>query len=121
LVFAGGWDVYPVSVICGIVGIVITAVYMLRLVRGTFFGPSQPAFAHASDARTPFARLPYVVLIVVLLVVGCWPQPLLRIIDASSRPFIERVVPVRPVQLVGAGSLGRKRQSAAATREAPAP
>jgi hypothetical protein len=54
------------------------------------------------DAVTPFERLPYVVLITALLVVGCWPGPLLRIIDAGSRPLIERMTlalsgpPARP-------------------------
>jgi NADH:ubiquinone oxidoreductase subunit 4 (subunit M) len=64
---------------------------MLRFVRGTFFGEAKRSFAHVHDASSAFARLPYVVLISVLLVVGCWPQPLLRLIDAGSRPFIERV------------------------------
>ena len=91
LVFLGGWDRYPVQVICGVLGVVITAVYMLRLVRGTFFGPPKPAFVHVHDAATPFARLPYVVLVCALLLVGCWPQPLLRIVDASSRAALERV------------------------------
>jgi NADH-quinone oxidoreductase subunit M len=91
LIFIGGWERYPVPVICGVFGVVITAVYMLRLVRGAFFGPPKPAFAHAQDARSAFARLPYVVLVAVLLVVGCWPQPLIRLIDASARPLIERI------------------------------
>ena len=94
LVFIGGWDRYPVQVICGVFGVVITAVYMLRLVRGTFFGESQPAFARVQDAVSPFARLPYVVLIAALLFVGCWPGPMLRLIDPSARRLIERIVPV---------------------------
>ena len=91
LVFLGAWDRYPVQVICGVIGVAITAVYMLRVVRGAFFGEAKPAFAHVQDAATPFSRLPYAVLILVLLVVGCWPQPLLRLVDASSRAFVERV------------------------------
>ena len=89
LIFIGGWDRHPVPVICGIFGVVITAVYMLRFVRGTFFGPAKPAFQHVADATTPFARLPYFVLVGALLFVGCWPQPLLRLIDTSSRPLFE--------------------------------
>ena len=96
LVFLGGWDGYRVQVICGVFGVVITAIYMLRLVRGTFFGAPKPVFTHVRDTSTPFARLPYVVLIVALLIVGCWPKPILRIIDASSRPLIERTVPPHP-------------------------
>ena len=64
---------------------------MLRFVRGVFFGESKRAFSRVHDAMTPFARLPYVVLVTVLLAVGCWPQPLVRLIDASTRPLVERV------------------------------
>ena len=92
LVFVGGWDRYRVPVICGVFGVVITAVYMLRVVRGTFFGEPKAAFARVTDATTPFARLPYLVLLAALVWVGCWPGPLLKTIDASARPFIERVV-----------------------------
>jgi len=99
LVFLGGWDRYPVQIICGVLGVVITAVYMLRFVRGTFFGASKPAFSHVHDANTPFTRLPYIVLIAVLAAVGSWPKPLLRIIDSGSRPLIERILPSFPEQL----------------------
>jgi NADH-quinone oxidoreductase subunit M len=98
LVFAGGWDRYPAQVILGVFGVVVTAVYMLRVVRGTFFGQPRAAFAHVHDARTPFARLPYVVLIGTLLAVGCWPKPMLELIDVSARPLIERALP--PTQAV---------------------
>ncbi len=96
LVFIGGWDAYPIQVMCGVFGVVITSVYMLRFVRGTFFGESKPAFAHVHDATTPFARLPFVTLILVLLAVGCWPKPILRIVDGSSRAAIERILPSQP-------------------------
>jgi len=101
LVFLGAWDAYPVQVVCGVFGVVITAVYMLRLVRGTFFGPAKHAFAHVHDAMSPFAKLPYVVLIVVLLWVGCWPKPIVQIIDASARPLLERTTPSSSRQYAG--------------------
>ncbi|HEX9780578.1 MAG TPA: NADH-quinone oxidoreductase subunit M [bacterium] len=93
LVFLGAWDRYPAQVVCGVLGVVITSVYMLRLVRGTFFGPAKPAFARVGDAGGAFAKLPYVTLIAVLLFVGCWPSPLLRVMDTSTRALIERVRP----------------------------
>ena len=61
--------------------------------RGIFFGEPKPAFAHVHDAATPFARLPYVVLVAILLVIGCYPRPILQLIDVSSRPLIERILP----------------------------
>jgi NADH-quinone oxidoreductase subunit M len=92
LVFLGGWDRYPVQTVFGVFGVVITAVYMLRVVRGTFFGESKRAFEHhVYDATTPLARLPYVVLILALLLTGSWPKPMLSLIDAGARPLIERV------------------------------
>ena len=72
---------------------VITAVYMLRFVRGAFFGELKPVYAHVHDAVSPFARLPYVLLMLVLLGVGCWPAPLVRLVDSGTRPLIERVAP----------------------------
>ena len=93
LVFVGAWDVYPVQTVCGVFGVVITAVYMLRVVRGTFFGAAKPAFAHVHDAVSPLARLPYVVLIAALLWTGCWPKPILSIIDVSARSLLERATP----------------------------
>jgi len=51
------------------------------------------------DSVTPFARLPYVVLISVLLIVGCWPNPILRLIDSGSRPLIERSITPPPGRL----------------------
>jgi len=91
LIVLGAWDRYRLQAILAILGVVITSVYMLRMVRGIFFGPVNEALPHVEDARTPFARFPYLVLIGTLLVVGCWPKPLVRLIDASSRPFIQRV------------------------------
>ena len=101
LVFIGSWDRYPIQTGCAVFGIVITAVYMLRFVRGAFFGASRRAFVHVQDAASPFARLPYVTLIAVLLLVGCWPQPLLRIVDSGTRTLLERIVPPEPRQFAG--------------------
>ena len=91
LVFLGAWDRYRIHTILGVLGVVITSVYMLRMVRGVFFGEMNPRWAHLADARTPFARLPYALLIATLLIVGCWPAPLVRLIDASARPFVTAV------------------------------
>ena len=64
---------------------------MLRLVRGTFFGESKPGFARVHDATSPFAKLPYVVLVGALLIVGCWPTPMLTLMDSSVRALIDSV------------------------------
>ena len=93
LVILGAWDRYRLQAILAVLGVVITSVYMLRMVRGVFFGTVNDALAHAHDARTPFSRLPYLVLIGVLLLVGLWPTPLMRLIDTSARPFVTQLLP----------------------------
>ncbi|MBI2884652.1 MAG: NADH-quinone oxidoreductase subunit M [Candidatus Omnitrophica bacterium] len=96
LVILGAWDRYRLPAVLAVLGVVITSVYMLRLVRGTFFGPTNDSLPHAHDAATPFARLPYVILTVALLVVGCWPRPLIALIDVSTRPIINRAIQPAP-------------------------
>ncbi|MBI3009590.1 MAG: NADH-quinone oxidoreductase subunit M, partial [Candidatus Omnitrophica bacterium] len=88
LVFLGGWSRHPIAVTLGVLGVVITSVYMLRFVRGTFFGPSKNTFSHVQDARSLFARLPYLVLIAALFIVGCWPQPLVGLIDSATQTLL---------------------------------
>ncbi len=99
LVLLGSWDRYRLQTILGALGVVITSVYMLRMVRGVFFGPLSNTLPHARDAKTLFTRLPYIVLIVVLVVVGCWPQPLTQLIDTSARPLVKRLLTREALQL----------------------
>ncbi|MBI4354455.1 MAG: NADH-quinone oxidoreductase subunit M [Candidatus Omnitrophica bacterium] len=107
LVILGSWDRYRLQAILAMLGIVITSVYMLRMVRGVFFGNLPLALAHTRDASTPFARLPYVALIAALLLVGCWPAPLVRLIDVSTRPLIARTIQPAPQELRIASELPR--------------
>ena len=85
-----------VVAVLAVLGVVITAVYMLRMIRGVFFGAIGPAVHHVSDARSLAQRLPYYVLASTLLVVGCWPGPLSRLIDSSAQPFISRALQSQP-------------------------
>ena len=104
LVILGSWDRYRLQSILAVVGIAITAVYMLRMIRGVFFGTMPNALSHAHDAKTPFARLPYVALITALVVVGSWPQPMLELIDSTARPFVQRIQRDPDKQFVNAPS-----------------
>ena len=106
LVILGAWEPYRGHAVLAVLGVVITAFYMLRAVRTGFFGPLNPRWAALRDATTPFARLPYVFLIVVLLVVGCWPGPLLTIISPSAQVLINRVNAVQTVASAPGGHAG---------------
>lgn len=87
LVFQGAWfmdDVFMKWVaIISITSIVFTAVYVLRVIQKTFYGPiTDKHFEELTDA-TLVEKIPLVILILVMLVVGLYPYPVLKTIDGS--------------------------------------
>jgi len=77
-----GW----IPVLAAVWGIVISATYLLRAVRGAFFGPPNPRWEELRDASTRRQRLPFAALILVLTFTGCFPDSLVKPIkDGVSR------------------------------------
>ncbi|MBI4355970.1 MAG: NADH-quinone oxidoreductase subunit M [Candidatus Omnitrophica bacterium] len=91
LIFVGAWEKYRWQTVAAVFGVVITATYLLRFVRSGFFGETLSRWDELRDATTPFQRLPFVALIVALLILGCWPNGLLPIIDTGSRALLQRI------------------------------
>ena len=94
LIFFGSWESYRWAAIAAVFGIVITAFYMLRAVRTGFFGPLNPRWEKLEDA-TVFERLPYIILVTALLLVGCWPRFLTEIISSSTGSILQHLNPLR--------------------------
>src|SRR5262245_41446267 len=69
-------------------GIVITGVYLLRTVKSAFYGEMPARWEQLEDARTPFQKMPYALLVAVLLVFGFYPQPLLGVIAQGTTPLV---------------------------------
>ena len=71
----------PVQITCiiAIWGVVISAVYGLRAFRNTFHGPTRPATENASELSL-CERAPALLLAVVLLAVGIFPNLLLSLL-----------------------------------------
>ncbi len=90
MVLLGAWDQYRVYTVLAVLGIVITAIYMLKAVRFGFHGPINPRLDKVLDARTPLAKLPFVLLLTALILVGCFPSLILKHIESSTKPIIER-------------------------------
>src|SRR5476651_219202 len=70
LVLLGAWDQYPWLTVLAVLGLVITAIYLLKAIRFGFQGPLNPRFANAVDAQTLVAKFPYVMLLALLILVG---------------------------------------------------
>ncbi len=78
LVFIGAWQkgtlVFKIATVGAVWGIVLTAVYMLRALRTSFYGPTDGRHASLHDATSLWRKLPYALLIIFLLVLGFWPR-----------------------------------------------
>ncbi len=85
----------------------ITGVYLLRTVKSAFFGQMPARWESLEDARTPFQKMPYALLVAVLLLFGFWPQPLLTIIDQGTKPIVAAVEHARSAAGAETGSLGK--------------
>ena len=78
MVLAGAWVegslLLRVAAAAGAWGLVLTAVYMLWAVRKGVFGPPAADIMKVLDMRSLKSRLPYLILVGALLVVGIWPR-----------------------------------------------
>ncbi len=92
MVLLGAWDHYRWQTVLAVLGIVITAVYMLKVIRLAFQGPLDPRWNKLVDAQTPLQKLPFILLLGALLVVGCWPSLILKNIESGTSPVLRSYV-----------------------------
>lgn len=85
LVFLGAWEGdHGWWAVPAAVGAVLTAIYILKAVRGIFWGEGPPErFAHLTDARGA-EKVALWTLALCILLSGIWPRLLLDPIDAST-------------------------------------
>jgi NADH-quinone oxidoreductase subunit M len=75
LVLFGAWKTFPLVTILAVWGaLVIAAVYMLRAIRKILHGPVIERGPALEDARNPWRKLPFVLLLGALLLLGCYPR-----------------------------------------------
>ena len=87
LVFMGSFTSKPWLAGFACLGIVITSIYVLRLLRRVFFGPLNTHLAHMGDARTT-EWVALAVTCVVILALGIWPYPIIQIISSAVQPVV---------------------------------
>jgi NADH-quinone oxidoreductase subunit M len=91
LVFLGSVKSYPIPTLFAVVGILLTAGYILWMLERVFFGPSNPRWAELVDATTWWERLPVVGLIASILAIGIYPATLVPVIEAGITPIVARL------------------------------
>jgi NADH-quinone oxidoreductase subunit M len=87
LVFISSFKVYPVRGGLAICALVVSALFMLRVVQRTFYGEKNEEFAHIPDV--PFGLgIPRMILVAVIVFFGLFPSVMLDVIQVASIPFI---------------------------------
>lgn len=82
MVFTGSFATIPVATIFAAFGVVLTAGYLLWMLRRAFMGPLNLKWDWLTDASVREAT-PLVVLAVVILAVGIFPQPLVDVLTPT--------------------------------------
>jgi NADH-quinone oxidoreductase subunit M len=78
-----------IATVCGLWGVVISAVYMLRAYRQIFQGAPSTGEAAVTDPG-PILRWPILLLLIALLIGGLWPKSLLSFIQPSVEALLSR-------------------------------
>jgi NADH-quinone oxidoreductase subunit M len=87
MVFIAAFKVYPVGGVFAVGGLVLSALFMLRVVQRAFYGPKNETFAHLSDISFGLG-IPRMILAAVIVLFGLLPSILFDVIDTASVAFI---------------------------------
>jgi NADH-quinone oxidoreductase subunit M len=91
LVFLAALKTYPLVGLVIIGGLVLTAVYILRVFREAFFGEVNPRWESLRELDlVGWQLLPRAILVGVLLFFGFFPRALLDVIDGTTTTFLAR-------------------------------
>jgi NADH-quinone oxidoreductase subunit M len=88
LVFISSVKVYPIRGILAVLGLVISALFMLRVVQKVFYGDRNEKWAHIPDVGL-FLATPRIILIGVLVFFGLFPRLILDVINSAVVPFVK--------------------------------
>jgi NADH-quinone oxidoreductase subunit M len=99
-VLFGAWSVPAlrlITVLACWAALVVGAIYMLRAVRNVLHADLSPRWAHISDANL-WRKLPFALLIVSLLVFGCWPRLLTEKLQGPVQAIVDMANPTTAPQ-----------------------
>ena len=86
LVLAGTWSRYPVVAAVACLGMVLAALYILIMYQRVFTGPvTEATREHFTGDATWLERIAVAPVIVLLLLVGFFPKPVLDLADQTAK------------------------------------
>jgi NADH-quinone oxidoreductase subunit M len=87
-IFVAAWEFSPWLTVGAIAGVIISAIYGLRAAARVFFGPPTEAFTKVAAEHPPVdlrwsERVPALILLAALLVVGFWPKSITEPLNSA--------------------------------------
>jgi len=90
MVFIAAFKTYPVSGALAVCALVVSALFMLRVVQKAFYGPQNDRYQLLSDI--PFRLgIPRMILLGVLVLFGLFPSLMFDMIETASISFFNRL------------------------------
>ena len=83
LVFLAAMKTYPLIGAAIVAGLVLTALYILRVFEQAFFGPRNPKWEHLADMKG-WQLLPRAILVAVLVFFGFFPRVMLDLLAPAT-------------------------------------
>ena len=100
MVFFGAWTVFKWVTVLAVWGaLIIGGVYMLRTIRNVLHGPLATEWDRISDASNPWRRLPFALLIGLLVVFGFFPRLLTDKIKPVAAEIVAAAAPMKSSSL----------------------
>jgi NADH-quinone oxidoreductase subunit M len=87
IVFIAAFKTYPLWGTLAVCALVVSALFMLRVVQRTFYGPKNEKYAELSDISFGLG-IPRMILLAVLVIFGLFPSLMYDMIDTASIPFM---------------------------------
>jgi NADH-quinone oxidoreductase subunit M len=90
-VFLGTFARHEFLTVLGVIGIVLTAGYILWMIQRVFWGEPSAQWEDIGDATAWWERGPLLAMAAVILLVGVYPAVILDLLETSMVPIAERL------------------------------
>jgi NADH-quinone oxidoreductase subunit M len=91
MVFTSSFRIWTIPTIVAVFTMILTAAYLLWMIKRVFFGPFNQKWNWLPDA-SPRELIPLISLAVLIVLVGFFPTPLINVISSSVQPIIHSAV-----------------------------
>jgi len=90
LIFKGVFPLAPWAAAVAVIGILVTAIFLLTLIQRVFCGPLNERWAKFPDLTTG-ERLLVIPSIALMFILGIWPQFILGAVDATVMKLVQQL------------------------------